>query len=258
MKEIYGRKLKLGDLVIGYASNRSSMYLSKDSFCIIVGEERLFNGSEFKCDTCYLIENLSEVDINCKKRLETLYMEHMQKEEEHKKYLQQKRKEKLKEVGALNHTFGDIFLYKKHYWVCIGYCQVDYDSKVLDKEFKCHKEGYTYLRFPYDVTGSLFEDKQKELEKLKMCIFGMNSVSFKDNFRNQNLKFFLEKSNQYKAAIFEAQNSFIVSKKYSTCFLEKLAHVTFTDFEKENLLGGIFYYRSSSQYDDIKINYLHE
>lgn len=262
MNDIFGRELHIGDYVLAKPSNKCEIGLNEKAFAIVVASDRVYNGSEFKADPCYLIENLSLVDIENKRRLEESYAKYVTSELNRKKMLQRKSNEKnklLKESGVKK---GDVFLYNSYYWVLLGYCKVKYDIILNGTPKKLDKTGYTYMRLP--VRNIDWRENLDALAKLKDTIFNKCEVTFK-TFNYNNSRYYNNEFSQFsdktlRAILYDAHNSIVVSSKLSTRFIEPIANVKFIDFDDENdmYLGGIFCNKYKSVYDIIYIKYLHD
>lgn len=259
MNDIFGRELHLGDYVMAKPSNKGEIRLSEKAFAIVVGSDRVYNGSEFKADPCYLIENLASVDIENKRRLEESYAKYITDELNRKKMLQRKSNEKNKLLKESAIKRGDVFLYNSYYWVLLGYCKVKYDVILDGTPKKLDKTGYTYMKLP--VKNINWIDNMNDLDKLKDAIFNKCEVTFKTfNYKSHYKEFSQFSDKHLRTILYDVHNSIIVSSKLSTRFIEPIANVTFTDFDYENdmCLGGIFCGKHRSVYDIIYMKYLYD
>lgn len=262
MDDIFGRKLHIGDYVLTKPCNKGETRIDIKAFAIVVASDRVYNGSEFKADPCYLIENLAPVDIENKKKLEESYAQYVTIQLNRKKMLQKKNNEKNKLLKEVSIKRGDVFLYKSYYWVLLGYCQVKYNVTMNTEIKELDKTGYTYMRLP--IRNIDWTDNMADLTRLKDKLFNVGEVSFKTfNYKNSNqynndFKQYSDKN--LRTILYEANESILVSSKLSTRFMEPIVNVKFTDFDYENdmYLGGIFYSKYKKCCDIIYLKYLHD
>lgn len=262
MDEIFGRELHIGDYVMAKPSNRGDVGLNSKAFAIVVAHDRVYNGSEYKANPCYLIENLSPVDIENKKRLEESYEKYVMCELKRKKMLQKKNNEKNKLLREASIQRGDVFLHNSYYWILLGYCNVKYDTEVNNKPCIYDKLGYTYMKLPLKK-NSWDKHYMDMLQKLENTIFNLKQISFKDfKYMNRNYGDYFNKYNDIdiKTILYDVEKSIIVSNKLSTRFIEPVAHVEFIDFDYENemSIAGIFCGKYKTGYDILTLKYLHD
>jgi len=183
MKDILGREVVVGDLVIAQRSSARMYELTKHDIAIVISDERAFNlNGEFKYGNCYKIENLSEADKKIKTELEKVYLAKTTAAQK-KKVADAEARKALRKKGALNP--GDI-LYDKEghdFYIYLG-----------RRAYKCscteRKSAYIYAH--------LFDGLYKEevLKKAKNFLLSLDTKKMKlseileavDTFYNTQLR----------------------------------------------------------------------
>lgn len=185
LKDVLGRALKAGDLVL-YTRKNSSKVLH---YGIVISDKSIFDGkmNYSYTDECYLITNLDEKEKEIHEKLYTTYS----------KLQVEKQKKKLNKKSIRNHEKFGIYKNSHGYYLYLG--KMRYNSEFLKdmtieywngkpkiSSFSNCSEGYAYLDLSY-CSKSQIEDFLKDG---KIDILPFLYYSYTNNEIHLNLSHF--------------------------------------------------------------------
>ena len=168
MKDVLGRQINLGDLIISYRCARGAT-ISKDMFAVAIAENKAFGSCGFfKLNKAYLIEHPSEQDLAVKRNLVTQYRQRMQRDIEKSDAIKSIKKDIRKTINI-----GDVFSEKYHpssYAIYLGKRRVRSTSGRVDYNSPVH----VYLKIN---------------ELLSFKVKGADMVSWLKSIEGKNMNF---------------------------------------------------------------------
>lgn len=223
MKDIYSRKLNVGDLVLV-----GSESINKKSVCMVISEDRVFDGGTTPLtNNVYLIESPNQFELARKNELMLSYKEYQTLMVNKKRKLADENAKKRKEIKKAKIVKGDIlsdnFLFDALY---LGNC------KVYNKITNTESEGHTYLSFArYFMKDFLEKNTATELDILSFfklyTLYGYDNTRLRENFekaRKNNADFVIEEMKNVETY-----------KSLSTKYKERIGHINIL-----NNIGDIF------------------
>lgn len=246
MRDIIGREVNLGDLVLTYKKNAKISKISTKLYALMIADDRAFNDiGNFKCDAVYLVQNPSPEEQQIKAALHKRYMEYTYEETKKKNDIAMVRS-KLSRKGAL--CPGDILTSDSgaYHGIYMYLGKFNYrDSSLYTKD---RDNAHVYLRITNDYC-SYMPQLKAEIGKMDNQTYTLNefftliegiqetlftSQDYKTLKQVAEKKIARERKSGIDAVFYESHRRVITLLSSPTPGLvDKLAHVNLSDFGKD-------------------------